>query len=84
MREMFLCMTIDYNYGDLLSKTTVEVKKTTLQALEELKREFNVRSLDEAIRFLIKEFRKVPKSKFGAHPEMIPFTPEDEADSHEL
>ena len=67
-----------------LSKTTVEVKKTTLQALEELKRELGVKSLDAAIRFLISKFRKVPKSKFGAHPEMKPFTLEDEAAFHEL
>jgi len=73
-----------YSCGDKTSKTTVEVKKTTLQALEELKAEFDVKSLDEAIRVLIRKVRKVPKSKFGAHPEMKPFTSEDEATFHEL
>ncbi|UCE16841.1 MAG: hypothetical protein JSV12_04350 [Candidatus Bathyarchaeota archaeon] len=67
-----------------MSKTTVEVKKTTLQTLEELKVEFGAKSLDEAIRALIRKFRKIPTSKFGAHPEMKPFTSEDEAAFHEL
>ena len=67
-----------------LSKTTVEVKKTTLQALKELKDELGAKSLDEAIRALIRRVRKIPKSKFGAHPEMKPFTSEDEATFHEL
>ena len=67
-----------------LSKTTVEVKKTTLQALEELKAEFGAKSLDEAIRALIRRVKKIPKSKFGAHPKMKPFTSEDEAAFHEL
>jgi len=67
-----------------LSKTTVEVKKTTLQALEELKNELGAKSLDETIRTLIRRVRKIPRSKFGAHPEMKPFTSEDEATFHEL
>lgn len=28
--------------------------------------------------------KRIPKSMFGAHPEMTPFTREDEADFHEL
>jgi len=67
-----------------MSRTTVEVKRSTLQALEELKAELGVRSLDEAIQTLIRRIRQIPKSKFGAHPEMTPFRPEDEARSHEL
>jgi len=67
-----------------LSRTTVEVKKSTLQALEELKAELGARSLDEAIQTLIRRIRRVPKSKFGAHPDLTPFTPEDETRSHEL
>lgn len=76
---------MDYSYGDVvLSRTTVEVKKSTLQALEELKEELGARSLDEAIQSLIRRVRRVPKSKFGAHPDLTPFKPEDEARSHEL
>ncbi len=67
-----------------MSRTTVEVKKSTLQALEELKAELGARSLDETIQTIIRQIRKVPKSKFGAHPDMTPFTPKDEARSHEL
>jgi len=67
-----------------LSKTTVEVKKTTLQALEDLRSELGVKSLDETIKVLIRKVKDVPKSRFGAHPEMKPFTPEDEASVHEL
>jgi len=62
-----------------VSKTTVEVKRTTLQALEELKDELGVRRLDETIQALIQQVKGMPKSKFGAHPEMKPFTAEDEA-----
>ena len=67
-----------------MSRTTVEVKKNTLQALEELKAELGTRSLDETIQALIRQVRQVPRSKFGAHPEMAPFKPKDEARSHEL
>jgi len=67
-----------------MSRTTVEVKKSTLQALEELKAELGARSLDEAIQTLIRRIRQVPKSKFGVHPDMTPFTSKDEARSHEL
>lgn len=70
--------------GQALSRTTVEVKKNTLQALEELKTEFNTHSLDETIQALIRCVRRLPTSKFGAHPEMTPFRSEDEAQSHEL
>ena len=62
----------------------MEVKKSTLQALEEIKAELGARSLDEAIQALIRRVRRVPRSKFGAHPEMTSFKPEDEAWSHEL
>ena len=67
-----------------MSKTTVEVDRATLQALKELKDELNAKSFDETIRALIRQVRGVSKSKFGAHPDMEPFTVEDEATSHEL
>lgn len=67
-----------------MSRTTVEVKKSTLQALEEIKAELGARSLDEAIQTLIRKVQKIPKTKFGAHPDMSSFTPEDEVQSHEL
>ena len=67
-----------------MSKTTVEVKRTTLQALEGLKAELGARSLDETIQALIRKAKNIPRSKFGAHPNMKPFTAEDEAKFHEL
>jgi hypothetical protein len=67
-----------------LSKTTVEVKKTTLQALEELRDELGAKSLDETIKVIIRKVRNVPESRFGTHPEMKPFTIEEEAKAHEL
>lgn len=67
-----------------MSRTTVEVKRNTLRALEELKAELGARSLDEVIQALISRLRPVPRSKFGAHPEMRPFTREDEGQGHEL
>lgn len=70
--------------GKTVSRTTVEVRKNTLQALEELKAELGTRSLDETIQALIRRVRQVPRSKFGAHPKMTPFRSEDEVRSHEL
>ena len=76
-----LSIAIDYNYG---MSTTVEVKRSTLQMLEELKRKFKARSIDETIRKLIVRVQGVPESKFGAHPQMKPFTSRDEATDHKL
>ena len=73
-----------HSYGDAVSKTTVEVKRTTLQALEGLKAELGARSLDETIQALIRKVKSIPVPKFGAHPRMRPFTAEDEAKFHEL
>ncbi|MEM2922595.1 MAG: hypothetical protein QXF26_09815 [Candidatus Bathyarchaeia archaeon] len=67
-----------------MSKTTVKVDRATLQALKELKDKFGAKSFDEAIRTLIRQVRGIPKSKFGAPPDMKPFTEKDEASSHEL
>lgn len=74
-------VAMDYSYS---MSTTVEVKKSTLQMLEELKRKLQARSIDETIRKLILKVQGVPESKFGAHPEMKPFTSKDEAKTHEL
>ena len=64
--------------------TTVEVKKSTLQRLEELKKKFRAKSVDGTIRNLTMQAQGIPRSKFGAHSEMKPFTSEDEAKGHEL
>jgi len=49
-----------------------------------LRSELGVKSLDEAIKVLIRRVRNVPESRFGAHPEMKSFTCKDEASAHEL
>ncbi len=64
--------------------TTIQVRENTLQLLKEIKGEYNASSLDEVINNLIDLKRTIPKTKFGAHPQMTEFTPEDEGEFHEL
>ncbi len=64
--------------------TTIQVSERTHQMLSRLKAEMGVRSLDEVIRRLILERERLPASMFGSNPRLRPFTPEDEADLHEL
>ena len=64
--------------------TTVEVKKNTVKILEELKRRYKAKSIDETLRKLISKAESVPDSMLGAHPKMKPFTKADEARTHEL
>jgi len=51
---------------------------------EELKKKFRAKSVDGTIRNLTMQAQGIPRSKFGAHSEMKPFTSEDEAKGHEL
>jgi len=64
--------------------TTVEVKKTTLKLLEELKQRYKAKSIDETLRRLISKAENIPDSMFGGHPEMKPFSKADEDKDHEL
>lgn len=64
--------------------TTVEVKKNTVRLLEELKRKYRAKSLDETVRKLISKAEEIPDSMLGAHPRMKPFTSRDEAKFREL
>ena len=64
--------------------TTVEVKRNTAMVLEELKRKYGARSMDETLRRLISKAENIPDSMFGAHPRMKSFGPSDEAEFHEL
>jgi len=65
-----------------MSKTTIEVERRTKQLLEDLKAELKAKSLDEAIHALLRRAKKIPRSMFGAHPDMSPFTEGDEAKFH--
>jgi hypothetical protein len=64
--------------------TTVEVKRNTAKVLEELKRKYGAKSMDETLRRLINKAENIPDSMFGAHPRMKQFNPSDEAEFHEL
>jgi hypothetical protein len=64
--------------------TTVEVKRNTAKVLEELKRKYGARSMDETVRRLIDKAENIPDTMFGAHPKMKPFSPSDEAEFHDL
>lgn len=64
--------------------TTVEVKRNTAKALEELKKKYGAKSIDETVRHLIFKAENIPDSRFGAHPEMNAFKAKDEAKLHEL
>ncbi len=64
--------------------TTVEVKKNTARMLEELKKKYGARSMDETVKRLISKAENIQDSMFGSHPEMKAFKPRDEAKLHEL
>ncbi len=64
--------------------TTVEVKKNTARVLEELKKKYGAKSIDETVKRLISKAENIPDSMLGSHPEMKAFRPKDEAKFHEL
>ena len=64
--------------------TTVHVETSTLQMLKSLKEEMRVDSIDDTIRILIVQSKKIPESMFGSHPKMTSFREEDRAEFHEL
>jgi hypothetical protein len=64
--------------------TSIQVKESTLQTMKDIKNELDLKSYDELINVLVELRRKIPRSKFGAHPEMSEFTAKDEGNFHEL
>ena len=64
--------------------TSIQVQENTLQTMKDIKAELGLKTYDELINILVELRRKIPKSKFGAHPEMTKFTKKDEGDFHEL
>lgn len=46
--------------------TTLALDRTTLQMLKDLKKEMRARSLEEVVRRLVTQQKKVPASMFGA------------------
>jgi len=67
-----------------MSTTTVELKRSTAKVLEELKRKYHAKSMDETVKRLISKAENIPDSMFGSHPKMKSFEPRDEARFHEL
>lgn len=67
-----------------MSATTVKVSKNTLTELEKLRAEFKARSLDEAIKALIRGYRsRVLGEAFGVDRGQVrPFTEEDRGEDH--
>ena len=72
---------MDYRY--ILSTTTVELKRNTAKMLEELKKKYGAKSIDETVKRLISKAENIPESMFGAHPELKPFVRQEEP-PHEL
>lgn len=60
--------------------TTIQLKLKTLKRLKKMKEDFGVKTYDEVLEKIMDEKFKVPKSLFGAHPWMTPFTEEDRFD----
>jgi hypothetical protein len=64
--------------------TSIQVQESTLQTMKDMKNELDLKTYDDVINLLIELRRKIPRSKFGAHPEMSKFNAKDEGDFHEL
>ncbi len=60
--------------------TTIQISDLTLQLLKKLKNEMKSKDYDE----VIQRFLRKKKTMFGEHPEMTPFTEDDEARLHEV
>ena len=66
------------------SVVTIKIEESTLQLLKEVKEKINAKNFDDAIRKLSETRVRIPKSMFGAHPEMSSFTEKDKVRFHEL
>lgn len=64
--------------------TTIQIEENTLQIMKTLKADFKVKTYNEVIEKLVELRGKLPRSRFGAHPEMTEFTEDDEAEFHDL
>lgn len=55
------------------SRTTIQVDRETLSVLERYKKEMAFKNYSEAIRRLLQESKKIPKSEKGSLPKLEPF-----------
>lgn len=63
--------------------TTIQVEEKTLRLLRRIKEKSGSKTYDEAINKLISKKTDIPRSMFGVHPEMRPFTEEDRLKAHD-
>ncbi len=64
-------------------QTTIQVEKSTAQALGGLKKKYNVSSYDKLLKIILEKGEKVPKSMLGKHPDLKPFKRKKD-DFHDL
>jgi hypothetical protein len=64
--------------------TTVQVDEKTLQMLNEVKRETKAKSLDEVIKTLVAERKRISRSMFGSNCKLNSFSDQDEAEFHDV
>ena len=57
--------------------TTIQVKDDVQEMLDRLKKEINVKSYDEAIRYLFRKAKRMERSHFGSLPELESFQREE-------
>jgi hypothetical protein len=60
------------------------VNETTLQMLNEAKKQMKAKSHDEVIKKLLTEQKKIQHSMFGSNRKLTSCTEEDRAEFHEL
>lgn len=58
-------------------ETSIQLKKSTVQVLKDIKKKMGAKSYDEVISRLVLKERGVPKSMFGSNPKLDPFTEEE-------
>lgn len=66
-----------------MENTTIQVNKKTVSVLNRIKEKYGLSSYDKAIQRMVKKEVKIPKSMFGAHPDLKPFK-RDHDDFHDL
>lgn len=57
--------------------TTIQVKDDVQQMLDRLKKEIDVKSYDEVIRYLFKKAKRMDRSHFGSLPKLESFQREE-------
>jgi hypothetical protein len=71
--------------SDEATAATIQVSDATRRMLERVRKEKKARNYDTVIQHLLKAHAQVPKSLFGAYPQLPPWNKEtDRMDAHEL